>query len=260
MKRSVCVCRYLLICLVLFGVSLAQAHYLWLNVDQYNPPEKSVPLFSVGWGHHFYNPVGDILTQPEVLKRVELINPAGQASELKIVNGFQYQASTQYATGTYLATVALKERFSTKTDAGYLAQPKTGLDNVISSRYLGMYGKAIINVGEGEENRAFSQPVGTALEIVPQDNPASLKVGEYFRFTLLYQGKPLAEEIKATYAGFSPHNAWPYTCRTNRKGEGVLRILNPGIWVIKVNHRAPYKNPEEADEYSYTASLSFEIR
>ncbi|MBM9616131.1 DUF4198 domain-containing protein [Desulfobulbus rhabdoformis] len=255
-KLSCTITVFLLVC----AVSFAQAHYLWLNVDDHRPRVKSIPMFSVGWGHHFYSPVGDILTRPELLETLQLIDPAGKSSELTLVDGFKYQAHQRYSAGTYLATVAIKERFSTKTDKGYLSQPKTGLTNVLSSRYLGMYGKAIINVGTGGDSTSLSQPVGTSLELVPLSNPADLRVGDSFRFRLLYQGQPLAEEIKATYAGFSPHNAWPYTCRTNREGEGAIRILAPGIWVIKVNHRAPYKNSEEADEYSYTATLNFEIR
>ena len=252
-------CRILSLLFVL-GVSTAQAHYLWLNADDYRPVAKNLPLFSVGWGHNFYSPVGDILTDHEMLAEVSLIEPNGKKMALDRVNGFQYQANHQYAPGVYLAATGIKERFSTKTEEGYKSQSKKGLSNVLSSRYLGMYAKAIINVGETGEAANLSVPLGTALEVVPLSNPATLRAGDFFRFTLLYQGKPLAEEMNATYAGFSPHNAWPYTCRTDKDGLGAVRILQPGVWVIKANHKAPYPNPEEADEYSYTASLTFEVR
>nr|WP_321467472.1 DUF4198 domain-containing protein [uncultured Desulfobulbus sp.] len=246
--------------LVTLGLSVAQAHYLWLNADDYRPKEKGIPLFSVGWGHNFYSPVGDILTDPEMLAQIDLIDPAGKKMTMDRINGFQYQAHHQYGPGVYLASTAIKERFSTKTKEGYKHQSKIGLSDVLSSRYLGMYAKAIINVGEASEAANLSTPLGTPLELVPLTNPASLQPGDFFRFSLLYQGKPLAEEVNATYAGFSPHNAWPYTCRTDKDGVGAIRILQPGIWVIKVNYRAPYPNLEEADEYSYTASLTFEVR
>jgi uncharacterized GH25 family protein len=253
------VCRILTILFAL-GASTVQAHYLWLNADDYRVREKEIPLFSVGWGHNFYSPVGDILTDHEMLGEISLIDPTGKKIALDRVNGFQYQANHQYTPGIYLAATGIKERFSTKTKDGYTSQSKKGLSNVLSSRYLGMYAKAIINVGESSEATNLSVPLGTALELVPLSNPAGLRAGDFFRFILLYQGKPLAEEVNATYAGFTPHNAWPYTCRTDKDGLGLVRILQPGIWVIKANYQAPYPNLEEADEYSYTATLTFEVR
>ena len=260
MKRMTFFCFRILTVLFVCGAASAQAHYLWLNADDYRAREKEVPLFSVGWGHNFHSPVGDILTDHEMLGEISLIDPAGKKIPLDRVNGFQYQAGHQYAKGAYLAMTGIKERFSTKTTEGYQSQSKKGLSNVLSSRYLGMYAKAIINVGEAGEATNLSVPQGMPLELVPLSNPATLRAGDFFRFTLLYQGKPLDEEINATYAGFSPHNAWPYSCRTNKEGMGEIRILQPGVWVIKANHKAPYPNPEEADEYSSTATLTFEVR
>lgn len=260
MKDMLATCFRIVVFLFAFSSTTAQAHYLWLNADDYRPKGKNLPLFSVGWGHNFYSPVGDILTDHEMLGEISLIDPAGKKIALDRVNGFQYQANHQYSQGIYLAATGIKERFSTKTEDGYKSQSKKGLGNVLSSRYLGMYAKAIVNVGETAEATNLSVPLGTALELVPLSNPASLRAGDFFRFTLLYQGKPLAEEINATHAGFSPHNAWPYSCRTDKEGQGAVRILQPGIWVIKANHKAAYPNPEEADEYSYTATLTFEVR
>ena len=77
---------------------------------------------------------------------------------------------------------------------------------------------------------------------------------------LLYQGKPVAEEIKASYAGFSYGGAWAYSTRTDKAGIGEVKILESGIWGLYGNHNAPYADPDEADEYSYTTSLTFEVR
>jgi hypothetical protein len=70
----------------------------------------------------------------------------------------------------------------------------------------------------------------------------------------------VAENVYATYVGFSSDGAWAYTTRTNKEGIGSIRLLNAGIWVLKANTKLPYPTPEEADEYSFTASLTFEIR
>ena len=249
----------LFFCLSLFAVD-AQAHYMWLNVNDYTPVENRTAYFSIGWGHAFYNPVMDVLSDGENLGQIYLIGPDGKEIKVNPLNKFQYESADKLSQGTYIAMVHRKEGFSTKTTQGYVHKPRKGIKNVIYSRYLGMYGKAIINVGAPAENNAFMKPVGIPLEIVPLVNPSLLKEGDYFTFKLLYQGKPLTESVNASYAGFSYDNAWAYTTRTKKGGIGEIKILNSGIWVIKANHKAPYPEPDKADEYSYTTSLTFEVR
>ena len=240
--------------------TVAHAHFMWLNAHDYTPKANQTARFTVGWGHAFYNPVGDILEGSDMLGGISMIDLQGKTIAIKPVNSFQYESERQLPQGTYLALVNRKEGFSTKTVDGYKHQSRKGLKNVIHSRYTGMYGKAIINVGKPADTPSIFKPVGDALEIVPLVNPASLKVGDYFRFKLLYQGKPVAEYINATYVGFSQDNVWAYSTRTGSNGEGEVKMLQSGVWVLKANHKAPYPKPEEADEYSYTTSLTFEVR
>lgn len=249
-----------LFCLISLFAATAHAHYMWLNVNDYTPNENKNAMFTVGWGHHFYNPVGDILYGQDIIGDIQMVGPDGKKTEIETVNEIQYKTAEKLKSGTYLALVQRKEGFSTKTTQGYKRQSRKGLENVIHSRYLGMYGKAVINVGEPANSKNVMKPLAIPLEIIPLVNPSTLKKGDYFRFKLFYQGKPLAESVSATYAGFSTEDAWAYTTRTGKNGEGEIKILESGIWVIKSNHKAPYPNPEEADEYSYTTSLSFEIR
>jgi uncharacterized GH25 family protein len=246
-------------CLFLLATQ-ASAHFMWLNVHDYTPKADQTAKFTVGWGHAFYNPVGDILCGRETLDGFYLMDPKGKTIEAKPLNEFQYESASSLSRGTYLAIVKRKEGFSTKTAEGYKHQSKKGLKNVISSKYLGMYGKAVINAGEPVDTQAAMQPLDLPFEIIPLADPSTLKAGDYFRFKLLYQGKPVAEDIKATYAGFSYGGAWAYSTRTDKQGIGEVKILESGIWVIYANHKTPYPDPKEADEYSFTTSLTFEVR
>lgn len=248
-----------LFCLFLLAAQ-ASAHFMWLNVHDYTPKTDQAAKFTVGWGHAFYNPVGDILCGRETLDGLYLTDPQGKTIEARPLNEFQYESASPLSQGTYLAIVKRKEGFSTKTVDGYKHQSKKGLKNVISSRYLGMYGKAVINVGEPANTQAAMQSLDLPFEIIPLADPSTLKAGDYFRFKLLYQGNPIAADIKATYAGFSYGGAWAYSTRTDKKGIGEVKVLESGIWVLYANHKTPYPNPKEADEYSYTTSLTFEVR
>ena len=246
-------------CIFLFAAQ-ASAHFMWLNVHDYTPRENRSVKFTVGWGHSFFNPVGDILSGQDTLDGFYLTDPNGKTIDAKPLNDFQYESSSSLSSGTYLAVVKRKEGFSTKTAEGYKQQSKKGLKNIISSRYLGMYGKAVINVGEPADAQSALKPMGIPFEIIPLVDPSALKAGDYFRFKLLYQGKPVAVDIKATYAGFSYNGAWAYSTRTDKEGIGEVKILESGIWVLYANHKMPYPDPKEADEYSYTTSLTFEVR
>lgn len=93
--------------------------------------------------------------------------------------------------------------------------------------------------------------------------PGDLEARRFFPVLPVLPGETAGRGGQRHLAGHSPHNAWPswpYTCRTDRDGQGAVRMLQPGVWVIKANHKAPYPNPEEADEYSLTATLTFEVR
>ena len=249
-----------LVCFFCLAGIKADAHYMWFNVNDYTPQAARTANFSVGWGHHFYNPVGDILYGKEIIGDMYLLDAKGSKTDISSVNEVQYKSAGPLAKGTYLAVVQRKEGFSTKTTEGYKRQSKKGLKNVIHSRYIGMYAKAVINAGEPGADPMVKTPLGLGLEIVPLEDPAGLKAGDYLPFKLLAEGKPVAETVFCTYAGFSTEDDWAYTTRTDSKGIGKIKILNAGIWVMKANVKQPYPNPEEADEYSYTTSLSFEVR
>lgn len=53
--------------------SHAQAHFMWVNAHDYTPKADQTARFTVGWGHAFYNPVGDILEGVDTLGRINML-------------------------------------------------------------------------------------------------------------------------------------------------------------------------------------------
>jgi len=47
---------------------------------------------------------------------------------------------------------------------------------------------------------------------------------------------------------------------TNENGEGSIKILKKGRWLVKIRYKLPYPDKEECDEYLYGATLTFEVR
>ncbi len=244
---------------VLFAIP-ASAHFMWINAGNYAPAADSDATINIGYGHSFGNPVGNVLLDLEKLDEIYMLDPGGAKLEVKPANATDFKTEGPMKNeGTYLVVGKKKEEFSSKTTDGYKYQSKKELKNVIQCNYSGGYVKAIVNAGMGGGD-AFSKPAGHTLEIVPLTDPANLKQGDYISLKVLYKGEPLRADVFATYAGFSTEGAWAYTTGTNKDGVSRVKILVPGVWLIKVGHKESFPDPKECDQYSFTSTLTFEVK
>lgn len=248
-----------------FIATQASAHFLWVNAKDLTPSANRYLKFSIGWGHGFYNPVGSILLNGKKIKEFYMLTSQGQKVQIKGINPLQFKTESRIPQGTHLVVISRNEdfytKFKVKNKTKKVHASKKGLKNVIESRFIGMYAKAIVNSGKAKKTSpVLSKKIGHRLEIVPLTDPAKLKPGDYMKFKLLFNGKPLGEAFNSTYLGFSEDQAWAYSARTNSQGLGKVRLLKPGIWVIRVNHKEKYPNTGVCDIYSLTASLVFEIK
>ena len=238
----------------------ASAHFIWINAGDYTPPIKTPARFTIGWGHNFASPVGNVMYKQKGLEKIYMLDPDGNELRIKPINEIDFSVEKPLKkAGAYLAVVMRKESFYTKTAKGHNPQSKKGLKDVIQCSYCGMYAKAIVDVGKSE-GKNLTKPVGHTLEIVPLEDPAGLREGDYMPVKVLYNNEPLKTELYATYVGFSTENAWAYTTKTNKQGMGRIKMLKSGIWLIKAGHTVPYSDPDECDQYSYSATLTFEVK
>ena len=259
-KKMLVICFALVLSLMAFSQPI-NAHDLWLNAEDYTPEVGKPVRLTLGYGHYYLSPGSEVMPQ-EYLDKIYIISPEGRQLKLKAASrgGYKTDVSLQDS-GTYLAVATKKAGFSTKTTEGYKrGRSKKGLKNVISCTYSAKYAKAIVNVGKGG-GKNFSRPIGHKLEIIPLNDPANLSEGDYFPVKVLYNKEPLRTEIVATYAGFSTEkNTFAYATKTDKEGIGKIKLLKSGIWLIKVGHKAPYPNPKECDQYSFSATLTFEVK
>ncbi len=238
----------------------ASAHFMWINAGDYTPPIKTPVKFTIGWGHAFASPVGNVLYKQEGLEKIYMLDPDGNELRIKPNNEIDFSVEKPLKkNGAYLTVAARKEAFFTKTTKGYERQSKKGLKDVIQCGYYGMYAKAVVDVEKGG-GKNLTKPVGHTLEIVPLEDPADLREGDYMPVKVLYNNEPLKTELCATYIGFSTESAWAYTTKTNKEGMGKIKMLKSGVWLIKAGHTVPYPDPEECDQYSYSATLTFEVK
>ncbi len=103
------------IALLLAG--LANAHYLWVTVDNYNPKRGDVVVFRIGLGHEDEFPASDILPRTENLF-VEIIQPDGKSFSVDILE--------DPATKTLVGKFVAEQEGTYAVIARLIASPRRG--------------------------------------------------------------------------------------------------------------------------------------
>jgi len=249
---------------LLMGIvsSNAYAHYLWVNVDNYNPKTGEEITISLGWGHHF--PEDGSITVDKI-ERIYVISPGGKEIPLELKSqkegGLVAPVKMKLdKPGTYLVVAEKKSGFVTKTTEGYKYQSKKELKGVINSYWSEGSAKAVISV-EQASGDSFQKAAKQRYQVIPLDDPATLKERDYLRVKVTLDNKPHSTFVYATYAGFSSEkDTFAYTARADKEGIAKIKILKPGTWLIKASDKMPYPNTEDADLYSFTSVLTFGIK
>ena len=239
------------------------AHYLWLNVDNYNPGTGEEITISAKWGHNFPKDPG---ANADRLDRLFIIDPEGKIIPLEIktegnegvVAPVKIRLNKE---GTYLAVATVKSGFVSNTTRGYIRKSKKELEGVISSSWSEGSAKAIITVGS-PRGEAFQEKIEQRFQLITLKNPGQLKKGDYLPVKLILDGEPYRTWIYATYAGFSPErDTFAYTTRVNKENMmAKIKIQEKAVWLIKVSEKIPYPDTEEADDFSFNSTLTFEIK
>lgn len=106
----------------------------------------------------------------------------------------------------------------------------------------------------------FRKPLDLRVEIVPEDNPCSLRVGGALRVRLLFANQPLAGKwVGAGYAGVHGHK-YPVWVKTDAEGRATIPLDRPGAWFVRTLHMIPSTEFEDADWQSWFSTFTFEVR
>ena len=130
-------------------------------------------------------------------------------------------------------------------DGGRKKLEDQGLKVISSTRY-DKYAKAIVNASADDKN--FAAVIGQDLEIIPLDNPADARVGEYFKVRILHLGQPASVPVWATYDGFCSEyeSTYAYYTESDSDGTAHIKITSPGLWIIRA---AKERDPGAEGQY-----------
>lgn len=120
--------------------------------------------------------------------------------------------------------------------------------------------KAMVQVGS-KLSGDFSAVLGYPAEIVPLDNPYSMRAGGTLRVRALVDGNAVANQLVVTGGRTQRGGVLRETrVRTDKSGVARIRLPSRGQWYVKFIHMEPYHGPERIDYQSKWATLTFAVR
>ena len=134
-------------------------------------------------------------------------------------------------------------------------------DNELAKDVRERYSKhvrAVFQVGSTLSDD-YKKPLNYPVEIIPQQNPYSLKAGQTIAVLCLLEGKPIANQFVMSGWESSDGKLHPLETRTDAKGIAHIKLEGAGKWFIKFIHMTPLSQPDLNYESKW-ASLTFEIR
>jgi hypothetical protein len=258
-----------LICLI----ASAAAHDLFLKFDSFflEPNAKTTVRLMNGYFNRSENAVARdrILDVSVVTPSGDRINPP--ASDWRDDKESALLSLQTGGEGTYVAGVSTNPREITLKAAEFndylrhdgvpdtLAQRRREkeLGKPARERYS-KHVKAIFQVGESRTG-GFKTALGYPVEVILQQNPYELKIGNTLEVLCVKDGKPIANQF--VMAGRESNRrviALPGV-RSDANGIARVKLAGRGKWFVKFIHMTKLKQ-SDLDYESQWASLTFEIR
>lgn len=100
------------------------------------------------------------------------------------------------------------------------------------------------------------------LVIQPITHPSDAYLDVPFDFQVLFDGAPMIGQTVVVDRGSSRYDEVKYheEIETNATGNVSLNFQTPGVYIVMARYAAPAPAGAEADERSYTTTLTFEIQ
>ena len=261
-----------LICLLSVNVTIVNAHDFWLNPKSFHAdtaPTKVPVKFLVGHANDvspwslswdrivalrtysdgaFKDQIENVLVNNGLIK--------GFANVVLSEEGTHILGFESYHSFSSLAADKFNDYAKKEGLALVLEQRNRLKQNQDDGREIySRKAKSLLQVGDTYTDN-ITKPIGHMLEIVPMQNPYTLKGEATLPIKVLFRGKPL-ENALVDIARLSVASPEKQEMRTNAKGEATFTIDTQGSWIVNVIWAVPNTDQSTAEFESYFSSLTF---
>lgn len=141
----------------------------------------------------------------------------------------------------------------------FIERKKKNQLNLAATERYSKHVKAIFQVGE-ERSETYKTPLGYPVEIIPQQNPYRLKIGDALAALCVRDGQPLVNQY-VLYGVQSAKQTRFTLLKTRTDKDGIARVplSGPGRWYVKFIHMTPV-NEAPVNYESRWATLTFEMK
>ena len=258
---------------LLYFVATAAAHDLFLKFDSYFPPPNAkvtVRLFNGTFR------LSENAVARDRMADVSIVAPSGERAHPPVMawRDERNQALLSFQTGeagTYVAGVSTKPRdFKLKAAQFNDYLRHDGVPDTLAERRragqlskdarerYAKHVKAIFQVGDKRSNE-FKTALGYPVEIIPQQNPYDLKIGDTIEVLCVKDGQPIANQFVMAGRESGTRSIASPSVRSDANGIARVKLIARGKWFVKFIHMAKPDEPQ-LDYESKWASLTFEIR
>lgn len=243
---------------VIFSATVAQAHSPYLLPNQFDVTQRDHVSVQGSFTEQFFIP--DVVMKAP---GYHAIGPNGAKVALTPIYSQDVtilDVETK-AAGTYLISSGLREgstRKAVQTNGQWEffesgAAPANAVDMLSLTR-------ADVYVSRGAPTDTVLAPTGKGLEFQPLTHPNRLHAGAKARFLVLYDGKPLSNQLVEWNSARDPAGNAPaqVELRSGRDGIVELPLQQPGLYHVMARHRM---GPAAAGRpaLSYTIALTLEV-
>ncbi|MFM8849514.1 MAG: DUF4198 domain-containing protein [Cytophagales bacterium] len=251
-------------------VALSSAHEFWLQPRKYRLAIGEELEFSFKVGENFDGEDWDL--KKHKVEKIELHRAANTIDLKKLVkpDGKDRVTLKMDEEGTQLITMQTNYAFIELGAEKFNAYLKEdGLDNITALRtksgtteksakeFYGRFVKLLVQVGN-KKTDTFKKIVGTPIEIIPLQNPYTLKSGDYLECRVLFNGKPLIDQMVKVW---NKINTTTFLQNMYTEREGIIKfpLSSSGPWMVSTVKMTESQLPG-ADYQSMWSSLVFEIQ
>jgi uncharacterized GH25 family protein len=117
--------------------------------------------------------------------------------------------------------------------------------------------KALVFTGPPARSQG-DRPLGFTLELVAEQNPATMAAGQDLPVRLTYENRPLPGTLVVAINRARPLDK--LTARSDKDGRVRFRLPRGGMWMVKAVHMVEAPPAAGAEWVSYWASLTFEMK
>ncbi|MGI8438297.1 MAG: DUF4198 domain-containing protein [Chthoniobacterales bacterium] len=254
---------------VIVAAAPASAHDTWLLPERFTITPASSVTLDMTSGMKF----SELETGPK-RERVEAarVRCGGQTLEISEINGAPHSLKLKTPPLTREGVAVFWVVLPSKAIELKPEQVKEYLEEIdppaaVRQRWTEMrpqrwrelytkYEKTFVRVGQPVSDHSWGEPVGSALEIIPEKDPTALRAGDEFPVRVLKNGQPYPDfALNAVAAG----EAKGETRRTDAEGRITFRLTKAGPWLLRGTDLRQAAR-EDADWESDFVTLTLEAR